>query len=177
MASNIIPPPSQNPPTIKDIDRARVYETDINLQCANAPTDAECGEIVQYPLTVATENAPAGVPAWFNGALQAALAPILQEVQGLRDDVGRMRQELVVLSNHAKGDGLRMPFAAVHDENGNLPSPALNLPELQNINVLNDLTHDQALGWYQHYFPEGANESRTAMVNQIAHHIGYSAAL
>ncbi|KAJ4500453.1 hypothetical protein C8R41DRAFT_811536, partial [Lentinula lateritia] len=47
---------------------------------------------------------------------------------------------------------------------GNVPSPALNLPELQNINVLNDLTHDQASGWYQHYFPEGANESRTVMV-------------
>ncbi|KAE9390801.1 hypothetical protein BT96DRAFT_1024372 [Gymnopus androsaceus JB14] len=205
--SNVIPPPPQNPPTIDDVGRARRYEANMTLlqlqrgTLANAPTDAECGLVAQYSLAVAAKNVPASelqcmcyishiscvdaAPAWFHGALQAALDPILQEVQGLRGDVqmlrgevGVMRRDLVILDNRSKGDGLRVPFAAVRNGAGNLPDPNLGLPALTNITVLNTLTQGQAAGWYQHYFPGGpANQSKAAMVNQIARYIGYSAAL
>lgn len=83
--SDIIPPPPpQNPPTIEDVGRARLYETNMNLlhlqrivlffafisnflshdlsggTLANAPTDAECGEVARYALAVVAQHAPAG---------------------------------------------------------------------------------------------------------------------
>ncbi|GAW06493.1 Dual specificity phosphatase ibp1 [Lentinula edodes] len=114
--SDIIPPPPQNPPTIEDVGRARLYETTMNflrLQCgtlANAPTDAECGEVTRYALAVVAQNALVA-PAWFNSALQVALQPILQaalqpilhEVQGLRNDVQDLRNGVQDLRNDVQG--------------------------------------------------------------------------
>ncbi|KAJ4491218.1 hypothetical protein C8J55DRAFT_503653 [Lentinula edodes] len=109
--SNITPPPPpQNPPTIEDVGRARLYETNMNFlhlqrgTLANVPTDAECGEVTRYALAVVVQNAPAdAAPAWFNGALQVALQPILHEVQGLRNDVQDLRNGVQDLRNDVQG--------------------------------------------------------------------------
>ncbi|KAJ3937582.1 MAG: hypothetical protein NXY57DRAFT_980763 [Lentinula lateritia] len=109
--SDIIPPPPpQNPPTIEDVGRARLYETNMNLlhlqrgTLANAPTDAECGEVARYALAVVAQHAPAdAAPAWFNGALQVALQPILHEVQGLRNGVQDLCNDVQGLRKGVQG--------------------------------------------------------------------------
>jgi hypothetical protein len=127
------------------------------LYRAGVVTPEELGLAKTREVAVAAENAAvlfpaAGAPAWFAPAMQAAMQAAMQvALQPLRVSIERAW-------NSSAGDGLTKPWNVIPFANGEDPTVGPhNLPQIRNLNDLNQLNGAQLTAYLAGYAQQVTN--------------------
>ncbi|KAJ7747011.1 hypothetical protein B0H16DRAFT_1852004 [Mycena metata] len=171
--ANVVPPPPQDPPTIDDVIRAKVYAQRA-LVAELYPDQIDdatiAGALVYQDSILAASSAGAAAPPWFGDAMKQALEPIEKALDDVKQRCRQLNTRLNDIDARFDTNALVndfydtelqphvrrwTPFVAVPFPDGKLPADDLTTPTpLTDANIILQLHHDELQAYCDGYYPQ-----------------------